>query len=115
MRLLELQDDDKEAKKLKSEELPKSCKDINKVLHYQSFLNIPKVICLELINRHHDNLFVGHFGIEKIWNLIAKKYYWPILQRDVEAYIKGCDVCFALKIVCHKPYNNFQSLSVRTH
>ena len=80
MRLLELQDDDKEAKELRSEQiLPESWKDIEQVLHYQSLPYIPKIIHSELISRHHDNLFTGHFGIEKTWELIAKKYYWPTL------------------------------------
>lgn len=34
MRLSKLQDDHKEVKKLKSEELPESWEDIDKVLHY---------------------------------------------------------------------------------
>ncbi len=34
MRFLELQDDDKEAKKLRSERLPEGWKDIEKVLYY---------------------------------------------------------------------------------
>ena len=41
--------------------------------------------------------------------------YWPTLRRDVEDYIRGCDVCLALKTVRHKPYRDLQSLSVPTH
>ncbi len=65
MKLLDLQDDDNEAKKLRSEGLPKGWKDIKQVLYYQGLSYIPKVICLELINRHYDNPFAGHFSIEK--------------------------------------------------
>ncbi len=106
MRLLKLQDDDKEVKKLRSEELLKGWKGIEGVLHYQNLLYILKVIRLELISRHHNNPFVGHFGIKKTQKLIAKKYYWPMLQRDVEAYIKDCDICLTSKAVCHKPYKD---------
>ncbi len=38
MRLPELQDDNKEAKKLRLEKLPKGWKNIDKVLRYQDFL-----------------------------------------------------------------------------
>ncbi len=75
MRLLELQDDDKKAKKLRSEGLPEGWEDIEQVLHYQGLPYVPKVIRSELISRHHDNPLVGHFGIEKTRELIARKYY----------------------------------------
>ena len=65
MRLLELQDDNKETKKLRSKGLLKDWKDIKGVLNYQSLLYAPKVICSKLISRHHNKSFVGHFGIKK--------------------------------------------------
>ncbi len=73
--LLELRDDNKEAKKLRSERLLEGWEDIEQVLYYQGLLYIPKVIHSELISRHHDNPFAGHFGIEKTYKLIARKYY----------------------------------------
>ncbi len=38
-----------------------------------------------------------------------------MLQQDVEAYVKGCNVCLASKAVCHKPYRDLQLLPVLTH
>ncbi len=115
MRLLELQDDDKEAMKLRSEGLPEGWEDIKQMLHYQGFPYVSKVIRSELISRHHDDPLAGHIGIEKTRKLIARKYYWLTLQRDVEAYVKGCNVCLASKAVCHKPYKDLQSLPVPTY
>lgn len=117
MRLLELQDNNNEAKNLRSErqQLLESWKDIEQVLYYQSFPYILKVICSELISKHHNNSLADHCGIRKTWELIAKKYYWPTLQRDVEAYVKGCNVCLALKEVRHKFYVDFESLCMPTH
>ncbi len=101
--------------KLKSEGLPESWEDIEQVLHYQGLPYVPKVIHSELISRLHDDPLAGHFGMEKTCELIARKYYWPTLQRDVEAYVKGCNVCLVSKIVCHKPYGDLQSLPIPTH
>ncbi len=81
---------------------------MKEVLYYQGFSYILKVIYLELISRYYDNPHVGHFSIEKIQELIARKYYWLMLQRDIEAYIKGYDVCLTLKTICHKPYGDLQ-------
>ena len=57
----------------------------------------------------------GHFSINKTRKLIGRKYYWPSLKKDVEAYVKGCNVCLALKVVKHKPYGYLQILPVLTY
>ncbi len=75
MRLPELQDDNKEAKKLRSEGLLKDCEDIKQMLYYQDLLYVSKVICSELISRYYNDPLTGYFGIEKTQKLIARKYY----------------------------------------
>ncbi len=85
------------------------------MLHYQDLPYILKVICSELISRHHEDPLAGHFDIEKTRELIVGKYYWPTLRRDVEAHIKGCDICLASKAICYKPYGDLQSLPIPTH
>ena len=80
MRLLELQDNDRKAKKLRSKRLSKGWEKIEQVFYYQGLLYVLKLICSELINWHHNNLLVDHFGIKKTLELIARKYYWPTLQ-----------------------------------
>ena len=116
LRLVKLQESDKEARKLRAmEELQKGWTDINGVLYYQGLLFMPEVIWTELISQHHDNPLADHFGINKTRKLIGRKYYWPSLRKDVEAYVKGCNVCLALKTVKHKPYGNLQALPVTTY
>ena len=66
MRLPGLQVDNKEAKKLRSEKLSESWKDIKKMLYYQSFLYILKVIFSELISKHYNDPLIGHFDIKKM-------------------------------------------------
>lgn len=106
MRLFELQDNNKEANKLRSKGLLEGWKKTKEMLHYQGLQYVLKVIYSELINRHHDDSLAGYFDIEKTQDLIAKEYYWPMLQKEVEAYVKSCDVYLVLKAVCHKPYND---------
>ncbi len=65
MRFFKLQDDNKKAKKLRSERLPKGWEEIEQILNYQSLPYVPKVILLELISRHHNNPLAGHFSIKK--------------------------------------------------
>ena len=74
-----------------------SYQDINQVLHYHGLFFVPKAVWIKLISHHHNNALVSYFDIEKICKLLAKKYYWPSLQHDIEAYIKGCYICLASK------------------
>ena len=115
LRLPDLQGDDDQAKKLRAAELPEGWEDIEGVLQYRGLPYIPEIIRSELISRHHDDPLAGHFGIDKTRELIARKYYWPTLRQDVEAYVKGCDVCLASKAVRHKPYGDLQALPIPTH
>ena len=115
LRLQELQDEDEHARKLRAAQLAKDWQDIDGVLHYQGLPYVPEIIQTELISRHHDDPLAGHFGIEKTQELLSRKYYWPTLRRDVEDYVRGCNVCLASKVVRHKPYGDLQSLPILTH
>ena len=115
LRLQELQSEDKQAQKLRAEQSVKDWQDIEGVLHYQSLPYVPEIIWTELISRHHNDPLAGHFGIEKTRELVARKYYWPMLRHDVDDYVKGCNVCLALKAIRHKSYGDLQSLPVPTH
>ena len=115
LRLQELQETDSKAQKIRAEGLKEGWEEADGVLHHQSLPFVPEVIRMELISRHHNDPLAGHFGFDKTRELIAGKYYWPNLRKDVEAYVKGCDVCLAFKAVRHKPYSELQSLPVPTH
>ena len=100
---------------MRTEGLQQSWEDIEGLLHHQGLFFVPETIQIELISRHHDKPLAGHFGIEKTWELITRKYYWPTLRHDVEIYIKDYDVCLASKAVRHKPYGDFQLFPIPTH
>ena len=116
LKLQKFQDEDNQAQKVRIEQLGNANRNnIDGILHHQGLSYIPEIIQTKLISRHHNNPLVGHFGIEKIYELIAQKYYWPTLRRNVDDYVRGCDVYLALKAVQHKPYGDLQSLPVPTH
>ena len=85
------------------------------MLRYQGLPYVPEIIRSDVISCHHDDPLAGHFGIDKTRELVGRKYYWPSLRKDVKNYIRGCDICLALKAVRHKPYGDLQSLPVPTH
>ena len=115
IRLPKLQNNNKKSEKLKSERLPEGWEDIKEMFYYKSLLYIPKIICSKIISRHYDNPLISHFGIKKTQELIARKYYWLTLQKDIEVYIKSCNICLVSKAVHYKLYKNFQLLPILTH
>ena len=75
LRLPELQDEDEEAKTLSAAGLPEGWKEVEGVLQYQRLPYISEIICFKVISRHHDDPLAGHFGIDKIRELVGQKYY----------------------------------------
>ena len=111
LRLAELQESNKKAQKIRSKSLNKY-KNVNRVLHHLELPFVPKIIQTEFISRKYNDSLIGHFDIDKTKEFIGRKYYWPSLRKNVEAYIKGCDICLTLKMVRYKPYGDLQALQV---
>ena len=90
-------------------------KEVEGVLQYQGLPYVPEIIRSKVISRHHDDPLAGYFGIDKTRELVGRKYHWPSLRKDVENYVRGCDVCLTSKAIRHKPYRDPQSLPILTH
>ena len=114
LRLQKLHETDSKTQELKKQG-QEGYKGVDMVLHHQGLSFVPKAIRIELISRHYNNPLAGYFDTKKTRELLAQKYYWPTLRHNVEAYVKGCDICLASKTVRHKLYGNLQSLSLSTH
>ena len=39
----------------------------------------------------HDDLTVGYFAIEIMYNKIKEKYYWPKIYKDIKIYVESYD------------------------
>ena len=74
LRLQEPQEEDVQALKIRAEK-QEGWEDSEGVLHHQDLRYAPKLIRTKVISRHYNNLLAGHFGIEKTWELVARKYY----------------------------------------
>ena len=114
LKLQELQEANNKAQELKQQNA-NGYKKIDEIFYQKGLPFVPKAIWTKLISHYDNNFLADYFGIEKIYRLLAQKYYWPTLHHDVKAYIKGCDVYLVLKAVHHKPYSNFQLLPIPMH
>ena len=75
LRVVELQAEDGQAQKIKAKKLGKNWEDSDSILYYQGLPHIPEIIKTGLISRHYDDPLAGHFGIEKMQKLVARKYH----------------------------------------
>ena len=64
----------------------------------------------EILKQHHDDALVRHFRVECTLELVACKYYWISMIKDVRAYIDLCDICQRVKVATHCPSGELQSL-----
>ena len=69
---------------------------------------------LKIFRLHHNAPLSGNFGQDKTYALIALKYYWPGMSKDVCPYIKSCYLCTRSKSLQHKKYSLLQPLPVAT-
>lgn len=46
-----------------------------------------------LLRETHDAQWAGHPGRQRMLALLARAYYWPKMEDDIEAYVKTCLVC----------------------
>ena len=51
----------------------------------------------EVIWLYHNVLAVEHRGRWKMVELVIRNYWWLGVMRDVERYIKECDLCQRMK------------------
>ena len=56
-------------------------------------LVVPRTLIQEVIKENHDPKYVAHPGMKRTYSLIALNYWWPIMRRDIEDYIRKCDPC----------------------
>ncbi len=59
--------------------------DFIKLLHYKNKIYIlsDKAIKNELIKLHHDNVLAEHYEVDRIINLLFRKYYWINMINNV--------------------------------
>ena len=68
------------------------CSEAAGRLRYRSRLYIPASdnLRLHVLRQAHDAPAAGHPGRAKTLELIAREYFWPGMQKDVERYIWNC-------------------------
>ena len=54
-------------------------------------LFIPKHLRIFVVKQYHDQN--GHMGVQKTFDSIHQKYYWPNLFKEINKYVNKCTIC----------------------
>ena len=58
---------------------------------------VPKGMRQTVLSECHDPPTVGHVGIRRTYDLLARTYYWRGMHRDATDYVRSCPVCQVMK------------------
>src|SRR5882672_4530852 len=61
-------------------------------LLYLGCPHVPNIddLRLRVLQTFHDHITAGHFGQSKTYNLVSHEFFWPGLQKDIQAFVKSC-------------------------
>lgn len=75
------------------------CRVIGNRIYYRDRLFAPPVdeLRTQIIYRTHSTGPAGHPGRVKTIDLITRTYWWPKMTRDIEEFVKACQLCDRVK------------------
>ncbi|QLI66561.1 Transposon Tf2-12 polyprotein [Metarhizium brunneum] len=90
------------------------CKVRGNRIYYRDRLFLPPTdeAKIQIIYRTHSSGPGGHPGRVKTLDLITRTYWWPRMSKDVEIFVKGCDLCVRTKTSRSAPPGFLQPLPV---
>jgi len=53
----------------------------------------PRSLIPKILEQAHGQLLTGHGGINKTKHRIQQSYYWPNMEKDIEAHLQQCQRC----------------------
>ena len=80
------------------------------LLYYNGRVYIPEILRLEIKRRHHDVPLAGHMGQRRTRELVMRKFFWPQMKRDIDSYVRGCQLCARNKDDQHAHYGQLMPL-----
>jgi RNase H-like domain found in reverse transcriptase/Reverse transcriptase (RNA-dependent DNA polymerase)/Integrase zinc binding domain len=81
-------------------------------IYYRNRLFVPPddELKVQILCRYHSSGLAGHPGKHKTIELITRDFWWPRLTRDVQAYVRACELCTRTKASRSSPAGFLQPL-----
>jgi len=67
-----------------------------------------------LLELHYDDPVGGHYGSNKTYAALRRKYCWPNMERQCRDYVQHCDRCQRTTTRRHRPYGQLNKLPEAT-
>ena len=68
-------------------------------------LAVPFKFMDAVLKSYHNALSGGHYGIEKTYDAIRIKFFWPSMYKDIKIYCQSCESCQETKrYINHKKH-----------
>ena len=95
-------------------ELPNQWTISDNLLYYKNRLYIPANEGLQTLIAKgcHDSQVAGHFGQEKMLEIITRDFYWKGLTDWVKDYVRSCTTCQQMKTLRHARFGLLHPLQV---
>lgn len=77
-------------------------------------LFVPENLRSQVIQWGHDSRLACHPGSTRTYNLLAQRFWWPSLRKDVREFVQACPICNQHKSSCQPPAGLLQPLPVPT-
>jgi reverse transcriptase-like protein/integrase-like protein len=90
------------------------CKIVENKIYYRDKLFLPPddELRTQVIYRTHSTGPAGHPGRTKTLDLLSRSYWWPRMSKDVEEYVRACELCVRTKSPRSLPQGFLQPLPV---
>lgn len=75
-------------------------------------LVVPQHEQSDVISVYHDQPIAGHYGAEKTYDRISKRYFWKGMRKDIERYVRNCISCTRYKPSNMKPAGLLQTTAM---
>src|SRR5208282_3116829 len=94
-----LEDQIKESQLENGDTIPKEANPIDGIYKINDLIFIPddRNLRTTILKEVHDSELAGHPGREKTFELLRRHFVWSNLFKDVQDYVKTCDICQRFK------------------
>lgn len=73
-------------------------------------LVLPKALRKDVLHALHDHVTAGHLGVNKTYNKIRRRFYWPKMYAEIRNYVLSCKQCGGGKTCTQGPIGLLQPL-----
>lgn len=70
---------------------------------------VPKSQIPRILTEYHDSPLAGHYGVDRTYQRIAARYFWPGMRRTITDYVSKCPECQKYKATNLKPAGQLQT------